>query len=81
VATPVLHLAGVATCAAAAIGADFLVGMPIFPIDFTLHSNRETMVPTGTDWIYEIKHDGYRLISMKARVRLFTRNGHGTADR
>ena len=41
-------------------------------------------MPTGRDWIYEIKHDGYRLIVQKLdrqRVRLFTRNGHDWTDR
>src|ERR1700682_581160 len=39
---------------------------------------RGTKVPTGRDWIHEIKHDGYRLIGQREgkRVRLFTRNGH-----
>ncbi|MCA1530540.1 RNA ligase family protein [Bradyrhizobium yuanmingense] len=34
-------------------------------------------VPTGPDWIHEIKHDGYRLkvIRAGARVQLTTRNG------
>jgi bifunctional non-homologous end joining protein LigD len=40
--------------------------------------SRGTTVPTGNDWINEIKHDGYRLIVQRdgQRVRLFTRNGH-----
>jgi bifunctional non-homologous end joining protein LigD len=44
---------------------------------------RGTKVPTGPDWIHEIKHDGYRLIIQKdhERVRLFTRNGHDWTDR
>ena len=45
---------------------------------------RAAKVPTGPDWIYEIKHDGYRLIVQKLdrqRVRLFTRNGHDWTDR
>jgi ATP-dependent DNA ligase len=35
-------------------------------------------VPTGQDWLHEIKHDGYRLIVQRdgKRVRLFTRNGY-----
>ena len=39
---------------------------------------RGTKVPAGSDWIHEIKHDGYRLIVHRegARVRLLTRNGH-----
>jgi ATP-dependent DNA ligase len=40
-------------------------------------------VPTGPDWLHEIKHDGYRLIVQRegGRVRLFTRNGHDWTDR
>jgi ATP-dependent DNA ligase len=40
-------------------------------------------VPSGPDWIHEIKHDGYRLIVQRegSRVRLFTRNGHDWTDR
>jgi ATP-dependent DNA ligase len=43
---------------------------------------RGTKVPTGPDWIHEIKHDGYRLIVQRdgKRVRLFTRNGHDWTD-
>jgi bifunctional non-homologous end joining protein LigD len=33
--------------------------------------------PAGPQWVYEIKHDGYRLIVRKTgeRVRIFTRRG------
>ena len=36
------------------------------------------VVPTGPDWIHEIKYDGYRLrVERQGKtVRLFTRNGH-----
>jgi bifunctional non-homologous end joining protein LigD len=46
-------------------------------------STRGTKVPSGPDWIHEIKHDGYRLIVQREgkRVRLFTRNGHDWTDR
>jgi ATP-dependent DNA ligase len=35
-----------------------------------------TKVPSGNDWLHEIKHDGYRLIVQRdgKRVRLFTKN-------
>src|SRR6476661_5060128 len=35
-------------------------------------------VPVGSNWLDEIKHDGYRLIVQRegSRVRLFTRNGN-----
>jgi bifunctional non-homologous end joining protein LigD len=44
---------------------------------------RAGKVPTGPDWIHEIKHDGYRLIVQREgdRVRLFARNGHDWSDR
>lgn len=34
-------------------------------------------VPAGPDWVYEIKHDGYRLMVRRdgAGVRIYTRNG------
>ena len=40
-------------------------------------------VPDSPAWIYEIKHDGYRLIIQRdgKRVRLWTRNGHDWSDR
>ena len=39
--------------------------------------------PTGSDWIHEIKHDGYRLMVRRegARVRCFTKNGNDWTDR
>ena len=44
---------------------------------------RGTTVPTGEDWLHEIKHDGYRLIVQTdgQRVHLFTRNGHDWSGR
>ncbi len=44
---------------------------------------RGTFVPAGTDWLHEIKHDGYRLIVQRdgQRVRLFTRRGSDWPDR
>jgi bifunctional non-homologous end joining protein LigD len=40
-------------------------------------------VPSGPDWLHEIKHDGYRMIVQREgkRVRLFTRNSHDWTDR
>jgi bifunctional non-homologous end joining protein LigD len=34
--------------------------------------------PRGSDWLHEIKHDGYRMILRRdgATIQLFTRNGH-----
>jgi hypothetical protein len=39
--------------------------------------------PSGSNWIHEIKHDGYRLMARRdaAGVRLLTRNGHDWASR
>jgi ATP-dependent DNA ligase len=39
--------------------------------------------PSGSNWIHEIKHDGYRLMARRdaAGVRLLTRNGHDWAAR
>jgi bifunctional non-homologous end joining protein LigD len=39
--------------------------------------------PTGSGWIHEIKHDGFRILARREsdRVRLFTRNGYDFATR
>ena len=39
--------------------------------------------PAGSEWIHEIKHDGFRLLARRgvAGVRLFTRNGHDWTER
>ena len=39
--------------------------------------------PAGSDWVHEIKHDGFRLLARRgaAGVRLFTRNGHDWIER
>lgn len=40
-------------------------------------------VPTGPQWAYEIKHDGFRFICRRDgdRVRVFSRRGHDWTDR
>jgi ATP-dependent DNA ligase len=42
-----------------------------------------TKPPSGPDWIHEIKHDGFRLLTRRGAmgVRLFTRNGYNWTDR
>ena len=43
--------------------------------EFSLPTKGDT-VPTGPDWIHEIKYDGYRLLVIRdARVRLLSRSG------
>src|SRR3954464_1075171 len=39
--------------------------------------------PSGSNWIHEIKHDGYRLMARRdpIGIRLLTRNGHDWASR
>jgi ATP-dependent DNA ligase len=39
-------------------------------------------VPTGSDWIHEIKYDGYRMLVVRERdrVRLISRGGRDWAD-
>lgn len=40
-------------------------------------------VPTGRDWIHELKFDGYRLTILKHKgdLTIFTRNGHDWSDK
>jgi bifunctional non-homologous end joining protein LigD len=40
-------------------------------------------VPTGPQWAYEIKHDGFRFIYRRdgERVRVYSRNGRDWTDR
>jgi bifunctional non-homologous end joining protein LigD len=39
--------------------------------------------PSGTNWIHEIKHDGYRLMARRdpIGIRLVTRNGYDWSPR
>ena len=38
-------------------------------------------VPATSDWLHEIKYDGYRVARDGDRVRLFTRNGRDWSGR
>ncbi len=54
--------------------------MPLYPPGFIepcLPTVSRT-VPTGPQWAFEIKHDGFRFICLRdgKRVRAFTRGGH-----
>jgi bifunctional non-homologous end joining protein LigD len=44
---------------------------------------KSTKVPSGPDWLHEVKYDGYRLRLERDhdRVRLITRGGHNWTDR
>jgi hypothetical protein len=50
--------------------------------DFCLPT-RSTSVPSGPDWLHEVKYDGYRLRLERDgdRVRLITRGGYNWTDR
>src|SRR5262245_45250527 len=39
--------------------------------------------PSGSGWVHEIKHDGFRMMVRRdpAGVRLLTRNGHDWSER
>ena len=53
------------------------MGMPKAPFQPCIPT-RARAVPAHSDWIHEVKQDGFRLILQRDgdRVRLFTRNGH-----
>jgi ATP-dependent DNA ligase len=52
----------------------------LYPFSLPTKSDK---VPTGSDWIHEIKYDGYRMaiIREQDRVRLISRGGYDWADR
>jgi ATP-dependent DNA ligase len=41
------------------------------------------VVPSGPQWVHEIKHDGFRFICRREgnRIRVFSRRGHDWTDR
>ena len=40
-------------------------------------------MPSGSEWAYEIKHDGFRFLAVRQRkqVRIYSRGGHDWAER
>ncbi len=58
-------------------------GVPAGFIIPACRSTVSTKPPTGTGWVHEVKHDGYRLQihAGKRRVRLYTMNGADWTDR
>jgi bifunctional non-homologous end joining protein LigD len=40
-------------------------------------------VPTGREWVFEIKHDGFRFLAARQRkqVRVYSRGGHDWSER
>src|SRR6478736_3518025 len=52
------------------------------PIEFCLPTSGKA-VPSGPDWIHEVKYDGYRLRVVREgdRVRLFSKGGHDWTGR
>ena len=55
---------------------------PAMKFEFCIPT-RGTSVPSGSDWLHEVKYDGYRLRLERDgdRVRLFTRGGYNWTDR
>jgi ATP dependent DNA ligase-like protein len=54
----------------------------LIPYEFCL-ATAGKQVPSGPDWIHEVKHDGYRMLVIREneRVRLFSRNGYDWTGR
>jgi bifunctional non-homologous end joining protein LigD len=59
-----------------------LLGMPTDHIEPCLPSPAQRP-PTGSDWVHEIKHDGYRLMARRdpIGIRLITRKGYDWSPR
>jgi ATP-dependent DNA ligase len=47
-----------------------------------LPRSKTTKLPSGSQWLHEIKHDGFRIIARKtgAQVRLYSRPGNDLKD-
>jgi ATP-dependent DNA ligase len=52
--------------------------IPRLPAGFVVPAQPVPKPPVGTDWVHEIKHDGYRIIVRRdgPRVRLYSRNAY-----
>jgi ATP-dependent DNA ligase len=62
------------------------IGVPSpLPLGFILPClpSARSKPPTGSTWVHEIKHDGYRLMARRdgKRIRLFTRHGYDGSKR
>ncbi len=46
-------------------------------------SNQTDKLPSGSQWLHEIKHDGFRIIARKngSRVKLYSRPGNDFTHR
>ena len=57
----------------------------VFPSGFIepCQPSKAARPPSGSLWVHEIKHDGYRLMVRRdgLQVRCFTKGGHDWADR
>ena len=49
-----------------------------FPAGFIAPCRPTTKLPSGSQWLPDIKHDGFRIIARKkgAQVRLYSRPGN-----
>jgi ATP-dependent DNA ligase len=57
--------------------------MPAIRLHRAVSSSPADRLPSGGDWVHEIKHDGYRLMARRdpIGIRLITRNGHDWSPR
>jgi bifunctional non-homologous end joining protein LigD len=60
-------------------------GMPLYPADFVepCLPMISPSVPTGSQWAYEIKHDGFRFLAIRQgnNARIYSRRGHDWSER
>ena len=64
-------------------GPIFALAMPVLRFIEPCLPSPTDRPPSGTNWIHEIKHDGYRLMARRDSVgiRLITRRGNDWSDR